>query len=128
MSDDAPVHDRRDQLDQVESGLLQGEKLYAVYDAKGAGTGFIGLTDRRVVLQDKSFVGKRVALVSIPYNRIASVAVLSNASVIGSFFSTSAIVITTAAGTNHEVEFRGNDRARHAHDLILYHLTEPERA
>ena len=125
MSDEEPIHDRRDQLDQVRSGLLQGERLYAVYDAKGTGTGFIGLTDRRVVVQDKSFVGKRVALVSIPYSRVASVAVLSNASVIGSFFSTGAIVITTSAGTHHEVEFRGNDRARHAHDLILYHLTEP---
>jgi hypothetical protein len=126
MSDEKPVYDRSDQFKQVASGLLEGERLYAVYDAKGAGTGFIGLTDRRVVLQDKSFVGKRVALVSVPYGRIASVAVISNASVMGSFFSSSAIVLTTSAGGNYEVEFRGNDRARHAHDLILYHLTEAE--
>jgi hypothetical protein len=121
---DEPIHDRIDQLRQVQSGLLQGEKLHAVFDAKGTYTGFLGLTDRRVIVEDKSFTGKRVAIVSIPYSRIASVAVLSSASVIGSFFSSSEIVLTTSAGTHHEVEFRGTDRARHAHDLILWHLTQ----
>ena len=31
--------------------------MLAVYDEIGVGTGFVGVTDRRIVLQDASFVG-----------------------------------------------------------------------
>lgn len=73
-------HDRPDQLQQIQSGLMQGEQLIAVYDAIGAGTGFLGLTSHRVILQDKSFMGKKVAITSIPYSKITSVSVVSNKS------------------------------------------------
>jgi hypothetical protein len=72
------AYDKKEQLDQIASGLLEGETVIAVYDAVGAGTGFIGLTNRRVIVQDKSFVGKKVAITSIPYSKIASVSVVSN--------------------------------------------------
>ncbi|WP_199438861.1 PH domain-containing protein [Umezawaea beigongshangensis] len=121
-TNDKPVFDKREQYEQIASGLLDGEQILAVYDAIGAGTGFLGLTNLRVVVQDKSFVGKKVALVSLPYQRISSVAVLSNKSFGGSFFSTSSIAITS--GTHvHEVEFRGHDKAHHAHNVILWHIT-----
>ena len=117
-----PVFDKREQYEQVVSGLLDGEQVIAVYDAVGVGTGFVAMTDRRVIVQDKSFVGKKVALVSLPYSRITSVAVVSNKSWAGSFFSTSSIAIT-AGHHVHEVEFRGYDKAHHAHNLILWHIT-----
>ena len=44
------AHDKADQLQKIQQLLLQGEQVFAVYDGKGAGTGFIGLTDRRVIL------------------------------------------------------------------------------
>jgi hypothetical protein len=116
-----PVYDRKDQLDQVMSGLLEGETVYAVYDAIGGGTGFLGLTDRRVILQDKSFVGKKIALTSVPYNRIQSVSVVSDKSWTGAFFSTSSIAISTSH-TTHQVEFRGTEKAHHAHNLILWYV------
>jgi len=113
-----PIFDKREQLDQVQSGLLPGEKIIAVADAVGTGTGFLGLTDRRVVLQDKSFVGKRFALTSIPFSRISSVSVVSNKSWTGGFFSTSTIAVTV--GTHiYEVEFRGVEKAHHLHNSIL---------
>lgn len=59
------VYDNKGQLEQIQSGLIEGEQVIAVYDAIGAGTGFIGLTDRRIIVQDKSFVGKRFAITSI---------------------------------------------------------------
>lgn len=114
-------YDRREQYQQIVSGLLPGENVIAVYDAIGVGTGFIGLTDRRVILQDKSFVGKRVALTSIPYSRITSVSVVSDRSWGGSFFSTSSIAVTTSHAV-HEVDFRGSDKAHHAHNLVLWHM------
>jgi hypothetical protein len=117
-----PAFDKKEQLEQIRSGLMDGEQIFAVYDATGAGTGFIAATDKRVVLQDKSFAGKKVALVSLPYSRITSVAVTSNKSLMGNFFSSSSIAVS-AGGAVHEVEFRGQDKAHHMHNLILWHIT-----
>jgi hypothetical protein len=119
MATPEPFYDRKDQLQQVQSALLPGERLFAVYDAKGLATGYIALTDRRVIIADKSFVGRAVALVSMPYRSVSSVAVVSNAKFAGNFFSTSSIIVTSAGGVHHEIEFRGEDKARHAHDFIL---------
>ena len=121
LPDPGPAYDREEQLQQVQSGLLEGEQLFAVFDAKGRGTGFMALTDKRVIIQDKSFVGGRMALVSMPYNRITSVAVLSDASVAGKFFESGVLGVATS-DRQHEIEFRGADKARQAHDLILSRL------
>lgn len=115
-------HDKRDQLHQVQSGLLEGERVIAVYDAVGVGTGFIGLTDRRVIIQDKSFVGKRVAITSIPYSKIVSVSVVSNKSWAGSFFSSGVIAISVS-GQTYEIEMRGTEKAQHVHNVVLFYLS-----
>ncbi|WP_346926146.1 PH domain-containing protein [uncultured Arthrobacter sp.] len=115
------IHDRYEQLEQINAGLLQGETVYAVYDCIGVGTGFVGITNMRVILQDKSFVGNKLAIVSIPYRNIRSVSMLSNKSMMGRFASTSSIAIDTGGGVK-EADFRGDDKARHAHDLILWNV------
>ncbi|MDQ3601884.1 MAG: hypothetical protein M3408_11710, partial [Actinomycetota bacterium] len=74
----SPVFDEQDQLDKMEVGLLEGETVIAVYD--GGDTGFIGLTDRRVVVQDNTFDGGRSALTSLPYRRIDAVSFVSDTS------------------------------------------------
>src|ERR1051325_7662019 len=106
------IYDSKGQLQQIESGLLDGEQIIAVYDAVGVGTGFIGLTDRRVIIQDTSFVGKRVAITSIPYAKITSISVVSNKSWAGSFFSTGSIAIHVGT-QNYEVDFRGGQKSQH---------------
>jgi hypothetical protein len=70
--------DEQDQLDKVEVVLLEGETVIAGYD--GGDTGFIGLTDRRVILQDNEFDGSRSALTSVPYRRIDAVSFVSDTS------------------------------------------------
>lgn len=117
------AHDKPEQLQFVQSGLLAGEELHAVFDCKGTGTGFIALTDRRVILEDRSFVGKKIALISLPYTKIASVAVLTNKSMFGTFFSSGELMITTVGGTSHTADFRGVDKTKFAHDFILWHLS-----
>jgi hypothetical protein len=112
------VFDKQEQYDRVASGLLPGEEVFVVYDAIGSGTGFIGLTSLRVILQDNSFVGKRVALTSIPYNRIHSVSFVADKSMFGRLASTSEIAIAVG-GHTHEVQFRGEDKAKAVHDAIL---------
>ncbi|MQA16211.1 MAG: hypothetical protein GEV09_19310 [Pseudonocardiaceae bacterium] len=113
--------DKQEQLEKIQAGLLQGERIIAVYDGIGTGTGFIGLTDRRVILQDNSFVGKKVALTSVPYSRINAVSFVSDKSMLGKFASTSAVAIS-AGGKDYEIEFRGDEKARHAHDVILWNI------
>lgn len=117
-----PTYDRPDQFEQIRSGLLPGEQIIAVYDAIGAGTGFLALTTRRVIIQDKSFVGKKIALTSIPYTKITSVSVLSNKSWAGAFFSTGSIGIQVSSAT-YQVEFRGTEKSHHVHNVILHYIS-----
>jgi Bacterial PH domain len=116
-----PVFDKKEQLQQIQTGLLEGESIIAVYDAVGAGTGFIGLTTHRVIIQDKSFVGKRVAITSIPYSKITSVSVVSNKSWAGNFFSTGSIAINVGTHT-YEIDFRGDQKSHHVHNVLLWHM------
>jgi len=115
-------YDRQEQLNQIKSGLLPNETIIAVYDAVGVGTGFIGLTDKRVILQDRSFVGKRVAITSIPYAKVTAVSVVSNKSWAGQFFSSGSIAIHVGTHT-YEVELRGVDKTQHVHNVILHFTT-----
>jgi hypothetical protein len=94
-------HDRSDQLGHVQSGLLQDEQIYCVYDDKGFGSGFIALTNLRVIILNKSFISafpshKGVsATISLPYSHVSSVSTLSKTSAFGRFFSDSHIYLIT---------------------------------
>jgi hypothetical protein len=119
----APVHDKADQLQKITANLLQGETVIAVYDCIGAGTGFVGITDRRVIVQDNSFVGKKTALTSIPYTKVNAVSFVSDKSMWG-FASTSSISIS-AGGRQYLADFRGEQKAKHVHDVVLWHMMQP---
>lgn len=118
---DGVYYDKKDQFNIVQGSLLPDENLFAVYDGKGVGTGFIGLTDRRVVLQDNSFAGGKVAVTSIPYAKIVAVSYASNASVLGRFTEETTVAIHTSHGT-YEILLRGSDKAKHTHDVILHYV------
>ena len=118
---DEIYYDKKDQLQIVQNSLLPDETVFAVYDGKEVGTGFIGLTDRRVILQDNSFVGGRVAVTSVPYNKITAVSYASNASVFGRFTEETTVAIHTTHGT-YEVLLRGSEKAKHTHDVILHYV------
>ncbi len=113
--------DKKEQLQIVQNSLLPDETVFAVYDGKDVGTGFIGLTDRRVILQDNSFAGGRVAVTSVPYSKVTAVSYASNASVFGRFTEETTVAIHTSHGT-YEVLLRGTDKAKHTHDVILHYV------
>jgi hypothetical protein len=123
MTEQQVVFDQPRQLELIKQGLQPGEQVIAVYDAIGAGTGFIGMTDKRIVIQDNSYFGKQIALTSIPYRLITSVSFVSDKSILGKFFSVSKIAIT-AGGKTYEVEFRGTEKAKHVHDLVLWKILQ----
>ena len=45
MAETELIFDKQDQVDKVRSWLLSGERLLAVYDLKGVGSGFLGITE-----------------------------------------------------------------------------------
>jgi len=115
--------DKQEQLEKIEAALLKGEVIEAVFDMKGGGTGFIGITSHRVIVYDKAFLRKMKAVVSIPYSRIYTVAAEDESGLLTGrgFFSSSKLVLSTSK-SEFEFEFRGADKAHIAHDLILAHM------
>jgi hypothetical protein len=125
--------DRQDQLQLIQSGLLPGEHLFAVYDEKGFGTGFVAVTDRRLLIQNPSFVHlgtgrKKVATISLPYTRIVEVGLLSDRSIFGTFFSSAEIYVRTSAGDVHAAVLRSPDKAKYVHDVVLHYITDTDQA
>jgi hypothetical protein len=117
------IFDKQDQLDKINSALLPAETVEAVFDLKGTGTGFIGITDKRIIVYDKSFLRKMKAIVSIPYLRVLAIATEDESGLLTGrgFFSSSKIHITTSH-SEYEFEFRGAEKAHVAHNLILGHM------
>lgn len=116
------VVDKKEQLEKIQEYALPEEKVLAVLDMKGGGTGFIGLTDKRIIFFDKAFLGKRKAMVSIPYRAITSVASEDDTSHFRPGFFTSSRIIVKAGSDIHEFEFRGSDRAHIAYQIIVGHM------
>lgn len=124
MSAQEVIFDKQDQLDKVWGWILPGETLYAVYDCKGAGTGFIGITDRRIIFYDKRFIGKKKAMVTVPHSQVAAVSSEDKSNLLTGrgFFSSSTIGIHTTGNAYYEFEFRGADKAHEAYQFIMPHL------
>ena len=112
-------YDNKSQLERIQGGLVPGERLYAVYDMRGGQTGFVGLTDRRVILQDEGIIRKRKSIVSIPYSHIAMLASKDEGRAIR---ASSELTIVTSAGREFDLQFRSGDKAERAYSLIIEHL------
>lgn len=115
-----PYFDRKEQFQKVEAALLPNERVFAVYDMKGGGTGFLGVTSERIIVYDKVFMRKMKAIVSIPYSRIYSIAAEDESGMLSGrgFFGDSKLVLKVS-GDEFECEFRGSDKAHQAHNLML---------
>jgi hypothetical protein len=117
------IVDKKDQLEKIQAGLLPEETIEAVLDLKNIGSGFLGITNKRIVFYDPVFLRKLKAVVSIPYSRIILVAAQDDAGMFTGrgFFASSKLTLVTSHG-EHEFEFRGADKAHLAHNLILGHM------
>ena len=124
MSAQEVIFDKQDQLDKVWDWVIPGETLYAVYDCKGAGTGFVGITDRRIIFYDKRFLGKKKAMVTVPHSQIAAISSEDKSNLLTGrgFFSSSTIGVHTTGNAYYEFEFRGADKAHEAYQFIMPHL------
>lgn len=120
-----PVYDKRDQYDRIAALVMPQEVLYAVYDMKGGGTGFVGITDRRLLFMDESFVRKSKVLVSLPYSKLTAVGVEDTGRSLNPFGATSKLFVV-AGSKEWEFEFRTNEKARDAYALIMQNLLQGE--
>ena len=120
------IHDKKDQLAKIQNLLIDGETLYAVYDMKGGGTGFIGITDLRVIFMDQAFVRKKKAVVSLPYTKVTAVAAEDSGKVILGSLLGSSILVIRAGDQAWEFEFRSNEKAHNAYRLIMNNLLQTE--
>ena len=120
------IVDKKDQLEKIEGVCLPNEIIRAVFDLKGAGTGFLGLTDKRIIFYDKAFMKKKKAIVSIPYSRIASVASEDNKGffIRGGFLVSDTLTIDPIGLEPRTFEFRVGDKAHAAHNIIMEYLLE----
>jgi len=116
--------DKRDQLEKIEPLCLPDELIRAVFDLKGRGTGFLAVTDRRIIYYDKEWLKNRQAIVSIPFSRITSVASEDSKGffVQKGFFVSESLMITIQGEGVKTFEFRGGDKAHLAHMIIMEHL------
>lgn len=121
---DDMIVDKKDQLEKIESVCLPGETIRAVFDNKGRGTGFLGITDKRIIFFDKEFLRGRKAIVSVPYSRIVSVASEDNKGVfIKKGFLVSDLLTIDPMGMEPKTfEFRGGEKAHLAHNIIMEYL------
>jgi hypothetical protein len=116
-------YDNKSQYDRIAGLIVQGEILYAVFDEKGRGTGFVGITDRRLIFMDQGYIRKKTTLVSLPYSQITAVASEDTG---GFVFGTSQLIVI-AGSREWDFEFRSNEKAHRAYSLIMWNLLQNER-
>ncbi len=116
--------DKDDQLEKIEGFCLPDELIRAVWDLKGEGTGFLAITDKRVIFYDKAYFKSRKAVVSIPYRQIASVASEDTGGLLirKGFFVSDTLTIAPMGSEPKSFEFRGGEKAHKAHSLIMEYL------
>ncbi|PZR62524.1 MAG: hypothetical protein DLM71_06435 [Chloroflexi bacterium] len=115
--------DKQEQYEQIAPMILSNETLHAVYDCKGAGTGFVGITDKRLIFYDRAMLRKKKSLVSVPFRQITSVSSVDEGR---GLFGSSSDLIIRAGMHEFEFEFRGGDKAQRAYKLIMTELLQNE--
>ncbi len=118
------IVDKKDQLEKIEGICLEDEIIRAVFDLKGRGTGFIGITNKRVIYYDKEFLRGKKALVSIPIYQIAAVASEDNKGFLikSGFLVSDTLTISSMGLEPKTFEFRGGDKAHLAHNILMEYL------
>ena len=116
--------DKKDQVEKIEDFCQEDEVIRAVIDLKGMGSGFVGITDKRIIFYDKSLVTERKAMVSIPYSRISAVGSEDDKGFLirSGRFVTNKLTISGLGFDDRRFEFRGGDKAHRAHQIIMEYL------
>ncbi len=107
--------DDEEQLQQIQTYVIPGETLYAVFDCQGRGAGFVGITDQRVIFRDYGVLLHKRVMVSVPYNRVVGAAISDED---GAARESGEMTLLTAVG-NFTFEFKGAEEALWAYRFIM---------
>lgn len=110
-----PYYDKKDQFERVSEILVPGEQLLMVLDCKGRGSGFLGITDKRLVIRDDGFAKFKKNMVSVPYSKIHAVGLESDRG----WVRGSSSLAFSAGDDDWELDFKGADKARNAYFAIM---------
>ena len=111
-----PYFDRREQLDKMAQLILPGETLHMVLDCKGGGTGYIAITDRRLIFQDANWRKTKNVLVSVPFDRVHAVGISTGMNFLG---RTSGTISVQAGEDDWAFEFRNAEKVRNAYQTMM---------
>lgn len=117
-------YDNKGQLDRIMPMLVPPEILYAVFDLKGGGSGFVGITDRRIIFMDQGVIRKKKSIVSLPFSKITAVASEDT----GGFIFGNSTLSVIAGSREFDFDFRNNEKAHRAYQLIMWNLLQGEKA
>src|SRR4051794_13226633 len=82
--------DDKKQYERIAVMVTPPEILYAVFDEKGIGSGFVGITDRRIIFLDQGRIRKNKTIVSLPYSKMTALASEDSG---GFVFGTSKLIV-----------------------------------
>lgn len=116
-------YDNKGQMERIQSMVVPPEILYAVFDEKGRGTGFVGITDRRLIFMDQGTIRKNRLIVSLPFSKLTLVAMEDT----GRGIFTSSKLLVVAGSREFDFDFHGNDKAHRAYQLIMWNLLQDEK-
>jgi hypothetical protein len=120
--DGGVVFDRRDQVEKCEGVLLSNERLIAVFDDQGAGAGFVGITDRRLIYYNKALTAKAKVIQSIPWRSVSTVGAVDKGRFARGFFGSSELIVTTVGGETFHMVFRTAEKAHSVHQIVAEHI------
>jgi len=111
--------DHSSTLAVVNHRLFEGEALDGVYRGRPPGIGFLGVTNRRLIMLETSTDPQRLALTSVPLTRVTSVAFLPTDA--GALEQATSICVKVTH-VLYELNCRDHTTAREAHDLVIWRL------
>jgi hypothetical protein len=114
--------DKVEQVEKVEGVLLEDERIIGVFDDRGWGDGFVGITNRRLIYYNKSLTAKSKVIESIPWRSVATVGALDKGRFARGHFGSSELIVKTVGGEELHLIFRTSDKAHRVHGLIAQHI------
>lgn len=108
--------DRKDQHDRLASLLVPGEIMWMVLDCKGGGTGFVGITDKRLMFMDSSWRKSKNVIVSVPLDRVHAVGFSSTSGFLG---MGQGVLSIQAGDDDWAFEFKNTEKTKIAYHLLM---------
>lgn len=113
------AHGRGPGVRAMRRDILDGEQIYGIFGDRRGAISTIGITNRRVLLMDRTYGEGRVALTSVPLRQIVSCSYITS----GAEPITEATVVGIKVGrSTFEVSCTSPEEAQEVHGLIMWHL------